>query len=160
MGNAKGKFTQYTGLIDPLLEEKSDIRIGGTIKADGDKLKVAVDVEGVKEPGENVRLHVLLVEETIKYTGGNGLRFHHQVVRALPDGAEGTQITKDALKKDVLIDLADVKKGLTKYLDEYAAERAFPNADRPMDLKHLKVIALVQNHETREILNAVEMDVK
>jgi hypothetical protein len=160
MANAKGKFTQYAGLINPLLEEKSDIRIGGTVKAEGDKIKVAVDVEGVKEPGEKVRLHVLLVEETIKYTGSNGLRFHHQVVRDLPGGAEGTQITKDALKKDVLIDLADVKKGLTKYLEEYAAERPFPNADRPMDLKNLKVIALVQNHDTREILNAAQMDVK
>ena len=160
MPQAQGKYEKYTELIDPLLEGKSDIRIGGTVKADGDKIKVAVDVEGVKEPGEKVRLHVLLVEETIKYTGGNGLRFHHQVVRDLPGGAEGTQIMKDALKKDVLIDLAEVKKGLTKYLDDFAADRPFPNPDRPMDLKNLKVIALVQNHETREILNAVQMDVK
>ncbi|HVK12985.1 MAG TPA: hypothetical protein VM597_29800 [Gemmataceae bacterium] len=160
MANAKSKFTQYAGLIDPLLEEKTDLKVGGSATAAGDKLKVAVDVAGVKEPGDNVRLHVILVEETIKYTGGNGLRFHHQVVRDLPGGADGTKITKEAQKADVEIDLAKVKAGLTKYLDDFAADRPFPNADRPMDLKHLKVIALVQNHDTREILNAVQMDVK
>jgi hypothetical protein len=160
MPNAQNKYDQYKAIIDPLLDAKTDVKIGGTVKADGDRIKVAVDVEGVPEPGENVRLHVLLVEETIKYTGGNGLRFHHQVVRALPDGADGAQVKEKSLKKDVMIDLAEVKKGLTKYLDEFAAGRPFPNADRPMDLKNLKVIALVQNHETREILNAAQMDVK
>ena len=150
MPNAENKFGQYKDLIDPLLESETDLKVGGSVKAAGDKLTVAVEVDGVKEPGENVRLHVLLVEETIKYTGGNGLRFHHQVVRALPGGAAGTEVKEKALKKDVTIDLAEVKTGLTKYLDEYAAnERPFPNADRPMDLKHLKVIALLQNHETR-----------
>jgi hypothetical protein len=115
----------------------------------------------VKEPGENVRLHVLLVEESIKYVGGNGLRFHHQVVRALPGGAAGTEVKAEAMKKDVTIDLAGLKTDLTKYLDGYAADtRPFPQAERPMDFKHLKVIVLVQNHETREILNAVQMDVK
>ena len=53
-----------------------------------------------------------------------------------------------------------MKKGLTKYLDDFATTRPFPNTDRPMDLKHLKVIALVQDDESLEILNAMQFDVK
>jgi hypothetical protein len=103
---------------------------------------------------------LLLVEETIRYVGGNGLRFHHQVVRALPGGAKGVEVKDKAAKQTVEVDLKDVRAALTKYLDDFAKDRPFPYADRPLDLKHLKVIAIVQDDDSREILNAAEFDVK
>jgi hypothetical protein len=87
------------------------------------------------------------------------MRFHHRVVRAMPGGHEGIEVKDAPLKRTVGADLAEIRKGLTKYLDEYAADRPFPNPDRPMDLAHLKVIALVQNDDTGEILNATELAV-
>lgn len=35
-----------------------------------------------------MKLRVLVVEESVKYTGGNKL-LHHHVVRAMPLGADG-----------------------------------------------------------------------
>ncbi len=161
MPQAKGKFDQFSKVIDSILEEKTELKIGGSAKLAGEKVTVAVELDGVADPSANVRLHVLLVEEEIKYVGGNNLRFHHQVVRALPGGSAGTEVKEKSLKKSVEIDLAEVKKGLAKYLDEYAAnERPFPSTDRPMDLKHLKAIVLVQNNESGEILNAAQFEVK
>jgi hypothetical protein len=160
MANAKGKFDQYKAVIDEALEQKSDIKISGGAKLAGDKVSVDVNVEGLKEANDKLKLRVLLLEESVKYTGGNGLRFHHQVVRNVPDAAAGTAIKEKSLKTTVEIDLVSVKKGLTKYLEEYATERPFPNADRPMDLKHLKAVAIVQDDESGEILNAVQFDVK
>ena len=88
------------------------------------------------------------------------MRFHHRVVRALPGGAAGTAVKEKSFKKTVDVDLAEVRKNLTRYLDEFAAERPFPNPDRPMDFAHLKVIALVQNDATGEILNAAEFEIE
>jgi len=160
MAGAQKKFNDYKEVIDGLLEEKTTIKIDGSAKLSGDKIAVNVSVDGVKEPSANLKLRLVLVEETIKYIGGNNLRFHHQVVRSIPDVKAGTPLAEKSLKKSVTIDLAEVKKSLTKYLDDFANTRPFPNTERPMDLKHLKVIALVQDDESLEILNAMQFDVK
>ena len=159
MANSEMKFNQYTGTINDLLEGKSDVSLTGTAKRTGDKIKADVAVEA-KEPGENLKLRVLLVEEKVKYPGSNGMRFHHQVVRAMPGGKDGTAVTEKTLKKPIEIDLAEVRKGLTKYLDEFAATRPFPNPERPMAMSHLSIIALVQNDATGEILNAAQFPVE
>ena len=48
---------------------------------------------------------------------------------------------------------------LVKYLDDFGKQRPFPNTDRPLDFKHLKAVALVQDDASREILQAVQVDV-
>ena len=70
------------------LEAKTELQVGGSAKRAGDKVTVSVDLDGVKDPGEKVKLRVLLVEEKVKYVGGNGMRFHHMVVRALAGGPD------------------------------------------------------------------------
>jgi hypothetical protein len=151
------KYAEYQKVIGEALDEKSPVKLAGSAKREGEKVKVDVNVEGVKDPGDKVKVRVLLLEETIKYAGGNGLRFHHHVVRNMPKpmavDAKGTNASW-------IIDLASVKSELTKYLDEYASENLMPTLDRPMDLKHLKAVALVQDDETGEILNALQIDVK
>ncbi|VTR92641.1 cleaved adhesin domain protein : Uncharacterized protein OS=Singulisphaera acidiphila (strain ATCC BAA-1392 / DSM 18658 / VKM B-2454 / MOB10) GN=Sinac_3186 PE=4 SV=1 [Gemmata massiliana] len=158
MANAESKFVQYRGVIDPLLEKTVETKIGGRATRAGDKIDISVEVtEGA---GEDLKLRLLLVEENIRYVGGNRLRFHHQVVRAMPGGAEGIAIKDKAFKRTVTADLGDVRKDLTKYLDEYAKTRAFSKPDRPMDMKALKVIALVQNDKTGEIVQAAQIEVE
>jgi len=39
-------------------------------------------------------------------------------------------------------------------------EGEFPRPDRPLALKHLKAVALVQNDETKEVLHAVVIDLE
>ncbi len=157
MPNAESKFTQYRGIIDPLLEKTVETKVGGRATRAGDKIDISVEVtEGA---GDDMKLRLLLVEENIKYVGGNRLRFHHQVVRAMPGGVDGVAIKDKAFKQTVTADLGDVRKELTKYLDEYAKTRPFPKADRPMDMKALKVIALVQNDKTKEIVQAVQIEI-
>ncbi|MBP3957709.1 hypothetical protein J8F10_20860 [Gemmata sp. G18] len=158
MPNAESKFAQYRGVIDPLLEKTVETKVGGRATRSGDKIDIAVEVtEGA---GDDLKLRLLLVEENIKYVGGNRLRFHHQVVRAMPGGVDGVAIKDKAFKQTVTADLGDVRKDLTKYLDEYAKTRAFPKPDRPMDLKALKVIALVQNDKTKEIIQAAQIEIE
>jgi hypothetical protein len=159
MANAENKFKQYADVIDPLLEKTTDVKLAGKATRRGDKIDIAVEVTG--GDGDDMRLRLLVVEENIKYVGGNALRFHHQVVRAMPGGADGVAVKDKTFKHTAAVDLADVRNDLTKYLDDYAANtRPFPKPERPMDMKALRVIALVQNDKTKEIAQAVQIEVE
>jgi hypothetical protein len=157
MAAAENKYAQYTGVIDPLLEKTTEVKIAGRATRAGDKIDVAVEVANAADH----TLRVLVVEENVRYTGSNGLRFHHNVVRAMPLGADGVAIKDKGFKQTASVDISGVKKNLVKYLDDFAANsRPFPKADRPMDMKAVKVIVLVQNDETKEIVQAAQLEVE
>ena len=158
IASGEGKAKQYVGIIDPLLEEKTAVKVSGSAARVGDKINIGVTVDGAD--GDDLRLRLLVVEDTVRYVGGNQIRFHHNVVRAMPGGVEGFAVKKESAKHVATADVAEIKASLTKYLDGYAANtRPFPNAKRPMDMKHLKVIALVQNDKTKEIVQAAQFDI-
>jgi hypothetical protein len=95
----------------------------------------------------------------VRYTGGNGIRYHHMVVRSMPGGAKGIALTQKSAEHSVSIDADAVRTELTKYLDGFAkSEGPFPRPDRPLAMRNLKLIAFVQNDATREILHAVQVD--
>lgn len=158
MAASENKFNQYVGVIDPILEKTTEVKVGGKATRIGDKVSIALEVTG--GDGDDMKLRVLVCEENVRYVGSNQIRFHHHVVRAMPGGADGIAIKDKAFKHTTSADLGDVKKTLTKYLDDYAAVRPFPKPERPMEMKALKVIALVQNDKTKEIVQAVQIEVE
>jgi hypothetical protein len=105
-----------------------------------------------------VRLRLALVEEAVRYVGCNKLRFHHMVVRTMPGSPEGFALTEKESQHTAKVSLADLRSRLTTYLDETAEKRPYPKPDRPMAMKHLKVIAFVQDDETGDILQAAMAD--
>jgi hypothetical protein len=159
MANSESKYKQFMTVIDEALETSTDIKLGGNAKQAGDDLTINVEVSGLKE-AKDLKLRLVLVEENIKYVGGNGLRFHHHVVRSLLGTQEGVKISglKEG-KYSTKQNLVALKSDLTKYLNDYAEKtRPFPYADRPLDFKGLKVVALVQDDETGEVLQATQFD--
>ncbi len=159
LANSENKFKQYKNIIDPILEEKTPIKLEGKAVRKGDKIAIKIDVAGIKQPGENIKLRLLLVEESIRYMGGNGVRFHHQVVRDMPGGFDGVALKDAKGGTTAEVDLAELRKKLIKYLDAFVAEEGpFSNPDRPLDLKHLRVIALVQDDSSREIMQALQLE--
>lgn len=158
MANAQSKFDQYSQLINPILEKTTPVRMTGNANRNGDKLDIKVEVYGA-ETGDPLKLRLIVVEDTVKYVGSNRLRFHHQVVRAMPGGADGVDIKGKDFKHEVTVDVKEIQASLKKYLDEYAANRPFPTPNRPLELKNLKVIAIVQNDKSANILQAVQLDV-
>jgi hypothetical protein len=94
------------------------------------------------------------VEDVVRYVGGNGQRFHHHVVRGFPGGAQGFALEKKSSKQTATVSLKDLTKDLTAYLEK----QDFEKKDWPLDLKHLKVVALIQDVKTKEILQAAQVD--
>jgi len=92
--------------------------------------------------------------------GGNQVRFHHHVVRAMPGGAAGFPLKEKAAKQSASVNLSELRQSLTTYLDEYGKAHTFPNSRRPLDLKDLRVVAFIQDDQTKEVLQAAQVDVK
>jgi hypothetical protein len=158
LGGAKGKYTQYREIIDKLLEEPAKAAVSLDAQRRGDTITIRTKVSKLESPGDKVRLRVALVEEAVRYVGGNKLRFHHMVVRTMPGGVEGIKLDEKESEHTETVDLSKLRENLTKYLDQAAEKRPFPKPDRPMAMKHLKVIAFVQDDESGEILQAALAD--
>lgn len=158
MANAKQKYDQYCRIISPLLEQEAPARLELTAVRQGEQVRLAAKVAGPKEPLSSLRIRFVLVEENIRYVGGNGLRFHHHVVRSFPGGVAGLPIPPDGQTVAVTEDLAELRAKLASYLDDFARRRPFPKGDRPLELTHLRAVALLQDDETLEILAAMQVD--
>ena len=136
MAFAEKKFQQYCDLIDPLLEKTTPVQVTEKATREGDNISIVVDVKGAE--GDDLKLRLLLVEDVVKYVGGNKLRFHHHVVRAMPGGVDGVAVKEKVFQHKVTADLGTIRKVLTSYLDDFSKTRPFPNRARPLDLKDLK----------------------
>lgn len=153
-------YKTFRGAIEDLIEKPAGVKLALTV-AKGEKggFSAKVNVTDLDAPGEKVMLRFVLAEERVRYTGGNGIRYHHMVVRAMPGGAKGVALTKKTHEQSVTVDPDAVRADLTKYLDDFAKkEGQFPRSDRPLGLRNLKLVALVQNDATKEILHAVQVD--
>jgi hypothetical protein len=158
--HAKIKYDQYRKLIDPLLDTVQEVQLSATVSRRGNKIEIRAEVKGLKDADKNKKLRFLLLEESIRYAGGNNLRLHHHVVRSFPGGVEGFALREKDTEQTASVDLDELRRKLNAHLDDRAKIGEFSNRDRPLDLKHLKVIALVQDDKTGEILQAVEVEVK
>jgi hypothetical protein len=93
--------------------------------------------------------------------GGNKIRIHHHVVRAMPGGADGKALTEKDGQVKASVDMPELRKTLTSYLDGFvAAKGPFPRNIRPMEMRELRVVALVQDDESHEILQAIQVGVE
>lgn len=156
---AKNKYGEYVKVINKILEEKADVTVAGTATLVDGAVKVDAAVTG---KAENATVRVVLAEEEVRYLGSNGIRLHHQVVRSMFGKADGWKVKdlKDG-KATASVKLDDLKKSLTEYVDKYHKEEGkFSNPDRPLHFEHLKVIVIVQDDKTGEILNAVQLAVE
>ena len=157
---AQDKYAAYYEVINPLLETPADAVLKASAIRKGSKIDITAEVADLKEPGEKMRLRLALVEEQVFYKGGNKLPTHHHVVRALPGGPNGWALAEKSAKQTATVDLEELRNNLKKYLDDYAAKgKPFPNQDRPLELKKLHVVAFIQNDDTKEVLQAVQVEV-
>ena len=125
-------YDGYVDIVDTLLEKDPKAQIKLSAMQKGTKIDITAEVADVEKPSDSVRLRFALVEDTVKYQGGNKLPVYHHVVRALPGGANGFPVKAKTLKQSVSVDLDEVRKKLTKYLDDFEKERKFPNKERPI----------------------------
>jgi hypothetical protein len=157
---AADKYDEFTEAIAPLLEEPTNLKMTASATRKGNKIDISAEVEADAKPADKVRLRLVLIEDVVEYTGSNKVAEHHHVVRTLPGGLEGKAVGEKSAKTAEIVDLDELKKGLKDAWDKTVEESKFAMKEQPLELKKLKVVAFVQNDTTKEILQAVQVDVK
>ena len=186
MPQSKGKYDQFRQEIDKQLAGSKSAKIDLQLTRSGDKILVTATAQAAiqdetkedakdavkdeakddakekdkKKDKPKLRLRVVLTEESIRYVGGNRLRFHHHVVRGFPGGVEGKELTAgEEGKVELSIDLDQVRQGLTDYLDNFAKTSSFPAALPQIQFKGLAVVAFVQDDSDKRVLHTVQASV-
>lgn len=157
--DAKEGYEELRALLDKALEKDAGAQVKLTADRKGDKIDLQAAVSGLKKTSGEVKLRFVLIEDVVRYPGGNGQRLHHHVVRAFPGGVDGIALKEESSKQSATADLAEINKEIEKYLTEFKAKRPFRTDYAPMNGNHLKVVALIQDDGTKEILQAAQVDV-
>jgi hypothetical protein len=161
---SKEKYDQYRKILDDRLEKPADAKLTATATRKGDTIDIQVKVDGLKEAGEDTRLRLAVVEQMVRYVGANGVRFHHHVVRDLPDcagGPKGVALTTADSSHQFTVSVKELRRKLTEYLQDYTmSQQPFPTVQRPLELKNLHVVAFIQDDKTHKILQGVWAHVK
>jgi hypothetical protein len=153
-------YDTLRAVIDNALEREVGGLLSLSVIRKGDTITLDAEVTQLKNPGEKVKLRFVLIEEVARYPGGNGQRLHHHVVRALPGGSDGFALTEIRARRKVTVDLAALKTSLDDDLTATnLSANPFVDDEYPLDFKHLKVVALIQDDAGKEILQAVQKDV-
>jgi thiol-disulfide isomerase/thioredoxin len=160
IAQARRSYSAFREAIDPLLEKLPDAKIELSASQQGSVIDIKANVSELARTGDSIRLRFALIEEHVRYQGGNTLRYHHHVVRAMPGGPNGFALKQKSGEYTAKVDLNDLRSKLTQYLDEFAKEEEFPRPDRPLSFKGLKIVAFVQDDDTNEVLQAAQVDVK
>jgi hypothetical protein len=163
MAAAEMKYGQYRKLIDERLAGKKRATIELKARREGDSIRItaeaATDPNANPDKGAEPRLRLVLTEESIRYVGSNGLRFHHHVVRDMPGGPDGVALTDGKASQELTVDLNEVRDKIETYLSDFEKTRSFPFALPKIDLANLSIVAFVQDDADKRIWHAVSVPV-
>jgi tetratricopeptide (TPR) repeat protein len=168
--------------LDAALEDgvvKVAVRIafdeGAMEKANAEPKPTVETKDGIASPrtpldaAPSYMLHVLLVEETLRYQGENGIRIHPMVVRAM-GGFNAGGFALDPAKLSAAngetvnasFDIAAISAALKKNTEDFEAARTkerdepftFIERKREINANNLSVVAFVQDQQSKKALQA------
>jgi hypothetical protein len=158
---AREKLKEYEQVINTLLDSsQGDVKLEASAVRAGDDISISAKVSNVKEPSDKLRLRFALVEEQVRYVGGNNIRFHHHLVRAMPGGAAGFPVANKETSQTVSVNVPALRKQLEQYLQDAARRMPFSGPQRRPSLKNLMAVVYVQNDTSREILQVVQVRIQ
>jgi hypothetical protein len=165
---ARGSYLGLAKEFDSLLTTPAGAQLGLRASLEGGQVKATVKVDQIEQPSPDLRLHLVLVEHELSYTGENGIRFHPMVVR----NAAGKDFNGFALggaspqSIDHVFDLAAITKENQAYIDDFVKnppekfagdEIKFSKPMYEMNPNRLSVVAFVQDEKTKQVLQAAEV---
>ncbi len=153
--------------VERLLEKAAEAVLKLDVAFDGALVKSKVALDKFSGDAANLKLHIVLAEERLRYTGENGVRFHPMAVRALAgkDGAGLPVTAPGAAMAEWTFDLAAVSAENKRHLDDFEKERGsetpiFTERLEKLDPNNLVVVAFVQDDKSKAILQTTLLKVK
>ena len=159
---AEETFAKLTPAIDKALESLSEGAIRISAMRRGPTIQVKVSVEKARSTSSNLRLHLALVEDEVRYMGVNGIRFHPMVVRAMAGNkAEGFAVKPEETPSfEHTFEVRQIEAAIKEYLDDYelngrSLPTKFDEKKYAIDVNKLSLVAFLQDQQTKQILQAV-----
>ncbi len=152
-------YRRLLSYVEPILEEKGELRIDLKAQSRNGKLVLSAAAQGLKDFPANARLMLVLAEERVDLQMSNGIRSHEMVVRHFPGGTGGVAPLKGQLSYSGDVDLVKLRKQLGRQMAAAERENELEFSEKPLDLKSLQIVALLQNIETGEVLQAAAVAV-
>ena len=155
---APNVYKDYITKIDKALQTPATAALSVSATGDGDRVTVVANVTKLPADAKDLRLHILLVERHLRFSGENGIRFHPMVVRAsagekgagIPISATGKTeqtFSLSAIREDVTTSLrADIERR-RKTEAPGSTPREYAADGRPyvaIDTTQLSVVAFIQ----------------
>jgi hypothetical protein len=154
-------YEECCGVLNLALEKPSKTELKATATRKGPKLQVTVEVNNPPQQADLYRLRLALVEEVVAYKGANGVGEHHCVVRAMLGGPAGLAIQEKNISLKVEANLDNIRANTKQYLVETSdKDKPFTDLDKLLEMKNLRVVAFLQNDQTKQVVQAVQTDVK
>lgn len=161
-------YERIKPLIERRLERSPQADLTLTAARDGNAVKVKAVVDKINSDSPNLRLHIALAEEQLRYLGENGVRFHPMVVRSLAGPqAEGFEVNPNGeTAKEWTFDLNAVSAEIKAYLEDYEKQAfrgepfTFSEKKDEINPKQLVVVAFVQDAKTKNVLQAQYLKVE
>ena len=156
--NTEAAYRDYVGKIDKALETPALAEVSVSATGEGDRITAIADVSKLPADAKDLRLHILLVERDVRFSGENGIRFHPMSVRgSAGENGNGIPITSTG-KTEHTFSLSAIKEDITRTLQAEmerrrrseqpgATPREYAADGRPhvnIDPAHLSVVAFVQ----------------
>jgi tetratricopeptide (TPR) repeat protein len=147
-------------LAEKIVAEAASIPGHQNIEKARTPVPVTTTTDASKEKGPpNLVLHFALVEDNVRYTGENGVRFHRMVVRAIPGNAMALQSQAlVASSFETTFHPAEISAKWATYLDSYEKDHdpfhavEFLSKDTTIDPVQLAVVAWVQDTTSHRVL--------
>ncbi len=148
---AELKFGQYAQAVGEQIYTAPQVELEVKATVQGDSVQVTFNAD--KEI-EGADYHLVLVQKEARYGGSNGIVFHKMVVREF--------VTVQPQAGKASIDLNESEKKAAASLSEYEKANAFSFAEKLTDIdrSQLLVFFMVQERESKKILNAAVSEVK
>ncbi len=155
---ARPAFDELDAAVRKRIVAAAGAKIDLKAQWSGTDLKVTAEASGY-EPAPGLRLQLFLVEKEVSYSGENGFRLHPMVVRS-SKGLAALQ-GEWTIAVDRVPD--ELRQHMEGYLDGMRARfpaRAFTLRDEryAVDARKLAVVAVLQDVETKKVLQSVYLD--
>ncbi len=123
--NTPDVYADYVKAIDKALETAPRAAMALRASLDGEKIVVQAELSKIAPDARDLKLHVVLAERKLRFSGENGIRFHEMVVRGMA-GKDGVGLPVDGASDRTMthtFDLAAMRTDITEGLAAEIARR-------------------------------------
>jgi len=161
-GSSRDETQSFYDKLNALIRERLEVPAGASLTLDANLAEgvvtVKAKVDDVKSDASELKLQIALVEDSLTYTGQNGVRFHPMVVRSMGgEGAEGWRIDKaKPTTIEFRFDLGKISSELKAHLEQVESKYNTTLYQNKYELAagRLSVAAFVQDAKTKSVLQA------